>query len=324
LETLAKIRHLMQINPDAANVLSSAIYVSQRPDAVADYVIGFGLESIEALSFALYGGVGSVDLLLRQKLPLDGDLSLPPTKESGDLTQAAIDPLVKFALHQPMWAVVAKIAAYFLGGLVFFLVAERATALHRLELSPVFTNAARTVGAIVVCLLLVVVNEPYLALGTQPSGFELRVVVPLLGATSPETMPESSNAFPVDVATMVSITFFFMLQALVYLICLLKLREISTKPVSTVLKLRLAENEENLFDSGLYVGIAGTSAALVLQVIGVIEANLLAAYSSNLFGILCVAFVKIRHVRPFKQKLILELAEGTGDLIEQKAPAKAR
>ena len=36
------------------------------------------------------------------------------------------------------------------------------------------------------------------------------------------------------------------------------------------------------------------------------EPNLLAAYSSNLFGITCVALVKIRHVRPFKRQLILE------------------
>jgi hypothetical protein len=203
-------------------------------------------------------------------------------------------------------------------------VAERCTALHRLELSPVFTNAARAIGASVVCLLLVVINEPYLALGSEPSGFELRVVVPIIGATSPEIMPPSSDAFPVDVATMVSITFFFMLQALVYLICLLKLREITSKSISPLLKLRLAENEENLFDSGLYVGIAGTSVALVLQVVGVIEANLLAAYSSNLFGILCVAFVKIRHVRPFKQKLILELAEDMENPLEGKRPATAK
>jgi hypothetical protein len=50
----------------------------------------------------------------------------------------------------------------------------------------------------------------------------------------------------------------------------------------------------------------GTAAALVLQVLGVIEPNLLAAYASNLFGIICVALVKIRHVRGFKRRLILE------------------
>ena len=66
------------------------------------------------------------------------------------------------------------------------------------------------------------------------------------------------------------------------------------------------ENEEHLFDGGLYVGIGGTAAALVLQVLGVIDPNLLAAYSSNLFGITCVALVKIRHVRNFKRQLILD------------------
>jgi hypothetical protein len=49
----------------------------------------------------------------------------------------------------------------------------------------------------------------------------------------------------------------------------------------------------------------GTAAALVLQVLGVIQPNLLAAYSSNLFGIVCVALVKIRHVRGMKRGLIL-------------------
>ena len=61
------------------------------------------------------------------------------------------------------------------------------------------------------------------------------------------------------------------------------------------------------FDGGLYVGIGGTATALVLQVLGMIEPNLLAAYSSNLFGIVCVALVKIRHVRPYKRKLIMEI-----------------
>ena len=48
----------------------------------------------------------------------------------------------------------------------------------------------------------------------------------------------------------------------------------------------------------------------VLQVLGLIDANLLAAYSSNLFGIVCVALVKIRHVRPYKRQLIIEIQSG--------------
>jgi len=91
-----------------------------------------------------------------------------------------------------------------------------------------------------------------------------------------------------------------------YLFCLRKIREVSRQPITPLVKLRLMENEENLFDGGLYIGIGGTAMALVLQVLGLVPANLLAAYSSNLFGITCVALVKIRHVRPYKRQLILE------------------
>jgi hypothetical protein len=92
----------------------------------------------------------------------------------------------------------------------------------------------------------------------------------------------------------------------VYAICIMKIREIEMSTASPQLKMRLMENEENLFDSGLYIGIAGTAAALVLQVLQVIEANLLAAYASNLFGIVTVAVVKIHHVRAAKRRLIVE------------------
>ena len=109
-----------------------------------------------------------------------------------------------------------------------------------------------------------------------------------------------------ETSTLVSIGIFAVLQVGMYMACLRKIREIETQDASPQLKLRLMENEENLFDSGLYVGMMGTAAALVLQVVGVIEPNLLAAYSSNLFGIICVALVKIRHVRGFKRRLILE------------------
>jgi hypothetical protein len=44
---------------------------------------------------------------------------------------------------------------------------------------------------------------------------------------------------------------------------------------------------------------------LVLQVIGLIQPSLLAAYASNLFGIAGVAIIKIFHVRSLKQRLLI-------------------
>jgi hypothetical protein len=39
----------------------------------------------------------------------------------------------------------------------------------------------------------------------------------------------------------------------------------------------------------------------------VIQASLVAAYSSTLFGILFVAFLKVVHVRAFRRELILKI-----------------
>ena len=108
-----------------------------------------------------------------------------------------------------------------------------------------------------------------------------------------------------DLTNLITLAVFLGLQIAVYRICVRRIRQIEEGPGDANLKLKLLENEDNLFDAGLYVGIGGTATALVLQVIGVIQPSLLAAYSSNLFGITCVALVKIFHVRALKQRLLL-------------------
>ncbi|MFM7103272.1 MAG: hypothetical protein ACKO3N_19145, partial [Verrucomicrobiota bacterium] len=115
--------------------------------------------------------------------------------------------------------------------------------------------------------------------------------------------------------TLVTLVIFGAIQLAVYLICLRKIGEISRLPDPAALRLRLLENEENLFDTGLYVGIGGTAAALVMQVLQLVEANLLAAYSSNLMGIIGVAVVKIGHVRRVRRQLILEARAGAEPVV---------
>jgi len=158
--------------------------------------------------------------------------------------------------------------------------------------------------SVIFALLLVVATEPFLLNAAPLSEFRLRL--PVIVATDTPAPPESQPAKTMPTSTLLTIGIFAALQVAVYLACLLKIREVARQPVAPLVKLRLMENEENLFDSGLYVGIGGTAAALVLQVLRVIEPDLLAAYSSNLFGITCVALVKIRHVRPYKRQLILD------------------
>lgn len=144
---------------------------------------------------------------------------------------------------------------------------------------------------------------------TRPPVFELRLRLPGPKSDQPAGAAPLRKKTIMDPTTIASIALFAVLQLAVYVICLRKLREINRRPFHPLVRLQLVENEENLFDAGLYVGIAGTAAALVMQVLHLVEANLLAAYSSNLMGIIGVALVKIRHVRPAKTRLILEAQE---------------
>ena len=63
--------------------------------------------------------------------------------------------------------------------------------------------------------------------------------------------------------------------------------------------MRLLENEDQLFDFGLYVGLGGTVLSLILVAVGIVEASLMAAYASTLFGIIFVALLKVLHLRPY-------------------------
>ena len=113
------------------------------------------------------------------------------------------------------------------------------------------------------------------------------------------------NSITIDSVTLLILSIFLVLQLGLYVFCLVKLSEIRRQRVSEETKLRLLDNEENLFDSGLYLGLGGTVASLILLAVGVVEASLMAAYASTLFGILFVSFFKIFHLRPLKRRLIL-------------------
>ena len=106
---------------------------------------------------------------------------------------------------------------------------------------------------------------------------------------------------------------FFVLQALIYMACIVKLAEIRRQRVPPRMKLKLLENEDHLFDAGLYLGFVGTIISLIIASMGLVKFSLMAAYSSTSFGIIFVVIFKIFHLRPARRKLLLEAeAEATG------------
>jgi hypothetical protein len=106
--------------------------------------------------------------------------------------------------------------------------------------------------------------------------------------------------------SLLTLLLFFVLQGLIYTACLVKLAEIRRQNLASRIKLKLLENEDHLFDAGLYLGFAGTIVSLILVSLGVIQPSLMAAYSSTSFGIIFVSVFKIFHLRPTRRKLLLE------------------
>jgi hypothetical protein len=294
-KTLSEYAHLARVAPDQLPIIYAAALFSDSADRVAAYLIEFGRAGLEDLKLALGYGRGAVQQLMLRQVPVNrGGTS-------------GFGGAAEFALVHPQAAILLKYLGYLLGvwlvlrGLDRWLVAPGDLA----GLPPLVGHMKGGVLSLLFAVLLIVVSEPFLLKAAPPSEFRFRLPVLVSVANSPVS-PQIQTTTTMDTSTLISIGIFAALQIAMYFACLLKIRDISQQPLPPLVKLRLMENEENLFDGGLYVGIGGTATALVLQVLGVIEPNLLAAYSSNLFGITCVALVKILHVRGYKRQLILE------------------
>ena len=293
-KAVGEFAQLVRSTPDDLPLVYSAALLSGSADRVTAYLMLYGRNGMADMKLALSLGEGALNQLLLRQVPVNRH----PAPSFG--------PATLLALLYPKLALAAKYLGFLLGAFFIFRGLDRMLFDPRLD-AATHAHVKSGVLAILSAGMLVLATEPFLLKSAPPSEFQLKLTVPVLANISdPTSLTHVENTFTMDTSTLLSIGFFALLQIGMYLLCLAKMREIDLQNVPALLKLRLMENEENLFDGGLYIGIAGTATALVLQVLKVIEPNLLAAYSSNLFGITCVALVKIRHVRPFKRRLILE------------------
>jgi hypothetical protein len=295
LGTVGQFAHLTRVAPEHLPVIYTSALLTKSADAVAHYLIAFGQPGAENLQLALSYGQGAVEQLVQRQVPVSRGSG--PEFEFG----------AAFVLRHPEFALLAKYAA-FLGG-IFLLLRSIDTRLFtsvESALRGAFPRMGSGLIAGILTFIFFVFSEPFLLKAAPVSDYKIKLTIPVIGSVAAPAADNLTSSTTMDISTILSITVFAAIQVGMYVICLLKIAEVDRQPLNAPGKLRLVENEENLFDGGLYIGIAGTATALVLQVLHFIDANLLAAYSSNLFGIVCVALVKIRHVRPYKRKLILE------------------
>ncbi len=294
-KTVGEYAHLARVAPDQLPLIYTAALFSDSADRVASYLIQYGKAGVEDLGLALKEGQGAVRLLLLRQVPV----SRTPAPDIG--------AAATFGLLHPKLALVAKWLGFLLGAFCLLRGLDGTLFASTRETGPALPHLQSGVLAVLMAGLLVLGTEPFLLKAAPASEFKLRLVLPVLASSAePPSAPAAKTSPTMDTSTLLSIGLFAVLQVSMYLLCLVKIREVAHTAVAPLVKLKLMENEENLFDGGLYVGIAGTASALVLQVLHIIPGDLLAAYSSNLFGIICVALVKIRHVRPYKRTLILQ------------------
>jgi hypothetical protein len=292
-QTVHEFAHLARLAPEDLAIIYAAAVAADSADDVAAYLIRFGRQGLADLRFALSQGRGAVRQVLARQVPV--------SYESGP----TLSGVAAIGLLHPRWLLGVKYLGMLLGAFLVFRGVDRLFAAR--TAAGALPHLSSGMLAVLSAAIIIAATEPFLLKAAPPSEFRFSMAMPVLAdITDPTSIELTKPTTNMDASTLLTIGLFLALQVAMYIICLMKIGEISRREVPPLVKLKLMENEENLFDGGLYVGIGGTATALVFQVLDLIQPNLLAAYSSNLFGITCVALVKIRHVRPYKCKLILE------------------
>ncbi len=317
IETTASEQELLQfaqiLQEEAANIVLLSALLELFPDsaALAAYLRKHGEPGWKSVLTTLPLGRGATEALVRTDRPV----YLPPALWTALPTFLKDgQPAFKhFAESVPTLAISLRALAFFLCGfgLVHLLrclivAPPKGPAVDRRR--RLLLNLDTSIGGVLVMLLLWMVIEPGL-LNFRPN--EEGVLQIRLAQIVPDLPTEVSPLIPetmIDQVTLLILLLFLLIQLLVFVFGLLKISEVRRRDVSPEVKLRLLDNEENLFDLGLYVGLGGTVSSLILVVLNIVDASLMAAYASTLFGIIFVALLKVAFLRPYRRSLILSNA----------------
>jgi hypothetical protein len=326
IDTLRTLADTTRNSEDQAPVLFSAVEISGEPDKVANYVANFSETGLKDLGASLRSGSAGVNELLRR----NQRLYISDTRRHVAMYNpfgAFYDWAADYCWRTPGFALIIKwllflAAGYFIATALHFARPAVSALEQPLQVSG-FHVAREVLFALGFLLVVLLLSEPFLSQGSQKVEMPFRVRLPTVGNAVPAgtASVKSSQSLMKDTNALLTLLLFFVLQALLYASCVFKLAEIRRQRVPTRMKLRLLENEDHLFDAGLYLGFAGTIISLILVSLGYIKPSLMAAYSSTSFGIIFVSVFKIFHLRPARRKMLLE-AESSAP--EPASPAAGR
>lgn len=296
-ETLRLSANLVRKANGQLPVLFSAVHLSGNPAAVVQYLMSFSQTGLKDLGSSLRSGVGGVNELLRRNQRLHTSVF---ARNLG----------LDYCLQIPWLALTVKWSLYLLSG---FLMAAAwrfagspASELERPLQVRGFHVAREVLFALGFLLVVLLLSEPFLAQESQRVDFPFRLRLPMAGSVVPAGTPSVHKPI-MSQPNLLTLLLFFVLQGLLYTASVVKLAEIRRQRVPQNTKLKLLDNEDHLFDAGLYLGFLGTIISFIIFSLGVVkEFSLMVAYSSTSFGIIFVSIFKILHLRPARRKLLLE------------------
>jgi hypothetical protein len=295
-ETLRILANLVRKADTPLPVIFSAVNLSGHPAGVAQYLSQFGQTGAKDLGLSLRFGTGAVNELLRRR---------ERVYDSGTGGHIA----VSLCARSPRLGLALKWSSYLLSGILFGAALRFArppvSDLEQPLQVPGFRTIRQILFALGFLLIVVLLSEPFLAQESQKVEFPFRLRLPTVGSAI-AAGTASARATLMNPPSLLTLLLFFVLQGLLYVACLFKLAEIRRQRVAARMKLRLLENEDHLFDAGLYLGFVGTIISLILVSLGLTKFSLMAAYSSTSFGIIFVSIFKIFHLRPARRRLLLE------------------
>ena len=269
-ETL-RILTAMVRRGDSVPTIYAAVCLTGNASGVAKYLTNFSKSGLNDFRLSLNYGAGGMNQLLQSNRRLcdSGFCERMAAFASGTLFPIGLN----LARTEPGIALAVKWFLYLIGGFFVaaaFHCARRVTALEKpLEVRG-FHLARELLFALGFLLVVLLLSEPFLSQGSQKVELPFRLHLPMVGGSAPvgNSIVHKTLMNP---GILLTLLLFFVLQGLIYIVCLVKLAEIRRQRVPPRIKLKLLENEDHLFDAGLYLGFVGTIVSLILVSLSVIQ-----------------------------------------------------
>ena len=311
-KSLRRLAHTLASNQDELPRLFAICWLSPSIEVVSDYLAQFPDSGLDDLSFGLAHHQGGLTAVLTRQAKIHRS-DFRNTISQLSPFAGLWSKVAQFSQHFPWIGLLIKYIAILLGAfctirLAFNLI-PRTTITPQIFRDDHIATLRQQIVALCALGIFILLGEPFLAQKGQTDETPLNWRFPTAPAAVIEQV-ENMVGEKVDEMTLLALVLFFLVQAVLYALCLVKVKEIEKQKGSPRLKLKLLDNEDNMFDAGLYVGLGGTVLSLLILTLKLAEVGLMAAYASTLFGIIFVSLLKICHVRPVRRKILIEAEAG--------------